>query len=298
MSHLPRISIVVPNFNGGATLGRALASLVEQGYPDLEILVVDGGSTDASVEVIRRFEPRLAWWVSEKDRGQAHAINKGLARATGEIVNWLCSDDELLPGSLQRVGAYFAENPETDVLSGACQVVFDPRDPRNPRNPSNNHLWSPRADELALMPACNPIAQQATFYRRRLLDRDPPVDESFHFGLDTELFNYFRSKNARWSCIDTELAVFHMSGVNKTATGGDDATRELERLYRRYAPPERVSLMVWQRRVRWPLERVIRRGSPGVRRRFLRQCLRAIDVPLGWFYGRDRVRVLSWKRWA
>jgi glycosyltransferase involved in cell wall biosynthesis len=287
MADLPRISIVVPNYNGGATLGRTLQSLVDQQYDGLEILVVDGGSTDDSCEVVRRYEPHLAWWVSERDRGQAHAINKGFARATGEIVNWLCSDDELLPGALATVAAHIGT---CDVLSGACRVDFG--------DAARDHVWTPRRDEIALMPACNPIAQQATFYRRTLLDRSPPVDESFHFGLDTELFNYFRSRGARWTCIDTELAVFHMSGENKTATGGDRATRELERIYRRYAPHERVSLMFWQRRLRWPLERAIRRGRPGVKRRFLRQCLRAIDVPLGWAYGRDHVNVLTWKRWA
>lgn len=291
MADLPRISIVVPNYNGAATLERTLSSLIEQRYDALEILVADGGSTDGSVEVIRRYEPHLAWWCSEKDRGQAHAINKGFAKASGDILNWLCSDDELLPGSLQRVGEFFAANPQVDVLSGACRVVFD-------HDPARDHVWVPRQDELALMPACNPIAQQATFWRRALLDRSQPLDESFHFGLDTELFNHFRSRGATWACIDDELAVFHMRADNKTATGGDEATRELERIYRRYAPPGMASLMWWQRRVRWPLERAIRRGAPGVKRRFLRQCLRAIDVPLGWAYGRDRVRVLSWKRWA
>ncbi len=288
MADLPRISIVVPNYNGGATLGRTLQSLVDQRYDHLEILVIDGGSSDNSVEVIKRYEPHIAWWISEKDQGQAHAINKGFARATGSVVNWLCSDDELLPGSLATVASAIEGH---DVLSGACRVEFD-------HDPQRSHVWTPRADEIALMPACNPIAQQATFYRRTLLDRDPPIDESFHFGLDTELFNYFRSRGARWRCVDSELAVFHMSGGNKTATGGDTATRELERIYRRYASTERISLMFWQRRLRWPIERAIRRGRPGMKRRFLRQCLRAIDLPLGWAYGRDRVSALTWKRWA
>lgn len=291
MADLPTISIVVPNYQGGATLARALASLVAQRYPGLEILVVDGGSSDGSLEVIRQFEPHLAWWCSEADRGQAHAINKGLARATGQIVNWLCSDDELLPGALRRVGEFFASHPGVDVLSGACRVVFD-------HDPSRNHVWTPRGEELALMPACNPIAQQATFWRRHLVDREPPLDESFRFGMDTELFNHLRSRGAAWACLEEELAVFHMSRDNKTSSGGEDATVELERIYRRYAPPERVSLMWWQRRLRWPLERAIRRGSPGMKRRFLRQCLAWLDVPLGWMYGRQRVRVLSWKRWA
>ena len=99
MSMPPVISVVVPNFNGAATLADTLASLVEQDYPHKEILVVDGGSTDASVHIIQRYAEHIAWWVSEKDNGQSSAINKGLARAKGQVVNWLCSDDRLEKGA-------------------------------------------------------------------------------------------------------------------------------------------------------------------------------------------------------
>src|SRR5579863_10063148 len=104
---LPSISIVVPNYNGGGTLARTLQSLVDQHYDGLEILVVDGGSTDNSIEVIKQYGSHITWWVSEKDRGQSHAINKGFARATGQIVNWLCSDDVLTPNALRVVGEQF-----------------------------------------------------------------------------------------------------------------------------------------------------------------------------------------------
>ena len=111
MPTLPTISIVVPNYNGAATLAATLESLVSQGYPSLEVMVMDGGSTDGSREIIRRFERHLAWWTSAPDSGQSAAINMGFRRATGEILNWLCSDDRLLPGGLVVVGRYFAEHP-------------------------------------------------------------------------------------------------------------------------------------------------------------------------------------------
>src|SRR5450755_112336 len=121
---LPSMSIVVPNFNGGATIEATLVSLIEQNYPGLEILVADGGSTDNSVEVICKYESHIAWWVSEKDRGQANAINKGFLRAKGEIVNWLCSDDVLLPNALSTVGRIFAAEPEIDVVAGSTLEHF------------------------------------------------------------------------------------------------------------------------------------------------------------------------------
>ena len=98
---MPRISVVVPSYNPAAFLSAALASLPYQRYPDLEILVMDGGSTDGSADLLREYGPRLAAWVSEPDRGQSHAINKGMAQASGEVLTWLNSDDLLLPGALQ-----------------------------------------------------------------------------------------------------------------------------------------------------------------------------------------------------
>ena len=106
MTDTPRISIITPSLNQGAYLERTVRSVVDQGYPDLEYIVVDGGSTDESVSILERYDDRIAYWVSERDSGQAHAINKGLARATGSIVAYINSDDYYLPGA-------FAESPDT-----------------------------------------------------------------------------------------------------------------------------------------------------------------------------------------
>src|SRR5579885_1698267 len=111
-----KFSIVIPNYNSGPVLERALRSLVSQHYPDLQLILIDAGSTDASREIIERYRPHLDTVVIEKDNGQADALNKGFARATGDVFGWLCADDELLPGALHHAAEIFSANPQADVF--------------------------------------------------------------------------------------------------------------------------------------------------------------------------------------
>lgn len=284
---LPTISIVVPNFNGGATIEATLRSLIEQNYAGLEILVVDGGSTDNSLEIIRKYDPHISWWVSEKDRGQSHAINKGFARATGEVVNWLCSDDVLLPGALHKVGRAFLESPAPDIVAGASQLTFL-------NDPSMSFRWTPSTDLLELMPCTNGVPQQSCFYRRSLLQREPYLDESLHYVMDFDLWNYFRQQGARWKLIPDVLSEMFFSDQNKTATGREKVTYEWESVYKRYTH-ERIPLTFWHRRLRYPLERIRFRN----RSRwfawlvyFPYQC--AVIALLSPFYGFRRVRWMNW----
>jgi glycosyltransferase involved in cell wall biosynthesis len=282
---LPSISIVVPNYNGGATIGETLQSLIDQGYPRLEILVVDGGSRDDSVDVIRRYEQHIAWWVSEKDTGQANAINKGFARATGDIVNWLCSDDVLLPGALHTIGATFAENPAADIVAGACHLTYP--------DPKKNKIDVPTRLSVELLPCKIQIPQQACFYRRVLLTRNPPLDETFNYAMDFELWNFFVASGACWHFIPDVLAEMRNSEVNKTTEGGIKITKEIERVYKRYVN-ERVPLTFWHRLLRYPLERV-RRRHRGILFGLVYypyQC--AIILALTPFYGFRRVRWMCW----
>src|SRR5215210_2088856 len=105
----PKLTVITPSFNQGKFIERTIRSVLDQGYPNLEYVVVDGGSSDESVGVIRKYERHLAWWVSETDRGQAHALNKGFARATGAVYGYINSDDYLLPGALKAVGGATGE---------------------------------------------------------------------------------------------------------------------------------------------------------------------------------------------
>jgi GT2 family glycosyltransferase len=180
MAAFPRISIVTPSFNQAAYLEQTLRSVIEQGYPDLEYIVIDGASSDGSVEIIRRYERHLKYWVSEPDHGQAEAVNKGLAQVSGEIIGWLNSDDYYLPGALQAAAQAFQEHPDCgliygDVLAvdGAGVVI----------NELRYNQWT-----LEDLMSFNIIGQPAVFLRRSVLEQAGWLDVRFHFLLDHQLW--------------------------------------------------------------------------------------------------------------
>jgi len=287
---LPSISIVIPNFNGGQTLAKTIESIINQQYPELEIIVIDGGSTDNSLDVIKEYDSYLSLWVSEKDNGQSDAINKGFSKCTGEIVNWLCSDDQLLPGALLEVGQRFATSPEIDILAGSSRLVYIHE---------NNRVYikRPTPKRIKLMPARNAIAQPSCFYRRKLLNRSTPIDESYHYAMDFELWNYFKSLGATWACTDTELSVAFQDGRNKSSTGGDKVTLELERIYNTYVN-EFIPLTFWHRRLRYPLEKFLAHHPNRLWLCTIGSVWVGITLLLSIFYGLERTWIMRWKRWA
>lgn len=184
MSRLPRISLVTCSWQQAATLDATLRSVLDQGYPELEYIVVDGGSTDGSVEVIRRHAPRLAWWVSEPDAGQTDALIKGFARASGDIMGWLCSDDLLLPGSLEAVARWFAAHPGAGAVYGDAVWIDAMGDPIRAKREMP-------FSRFALLFDHNYIAQPSMFWRRPLYDLVGGLDARFNLAMDSDLWERF-----------------------------------------------------------------------------------------------------------
>ncbi|NJL54801.1 hypothetical protein HC928_06130 [bacterium] len=164
--------------------------------------------------------------------------------------------------------------------------------------PSTAYIKFFRFEDLTLMPAYCSISQPSCFYRKSLLDRDPPIDESYNFAMDTELWNYFKSKGARWQCIDDVLSIAFQDGQNKTSIGGYRVAQELERIYTTYSS-DLISLTFWQKNFRYPLEKFIMKNPQHKILVFLASCMWvAISLLLAPFYGAKKVKAMRWTRWV
>jgi glycosyltransferase involved in cell wall biosynthesis len=172
---------VTPSYNQARYLESTIRSVLEQDYPSLEYIIVDGGSTDSSVDIIRRYADRLAWWVSEKDRGQTDAINKGFAHAHGEVLAWLNSDDTYQPHAIAEAVAFLRSQPEVGLVYGdanfidenGCVIGRFPAAQTNYRRLRRGYVHIP---------------QQAAFWRSDLWHKVSPLDPSFYFAMDYDLW--------------------------------------------------------------------------------------------------------------
>jgi glycosyltransferase involved in cell wall biosynthesis len=179
--HIPKISVITPSFNQAAYLERTIRSILDQGYPNIEYIIIDGGSTDGSVDIIRKYAERLSFWVSEPDRGQAHAINKGLQRTTGEWVAWQNSDDVFYPGTFAQLAHMAARKPDADLIIGNMNLIDKDdgllRDMKYVRPTYRSML----AEGMVL-------TNQAAFWKRGLHDEIGYLDEGLDCGFDFEWF--------------------------------------------------------------------------------------------------------------
>jgi glycosyltransferase involved in cell wall biosynthesis len=200
VSSLPRISVVVPSFNQAGFIEQTLRAILDQNYPDLELIVIDGGSKDESPEIIRRYEDRIKFWCSEPDGGQTQGIIKGMGHATGEILCFLNSDDLFEPGALLDVGEYFARHPNVDAVYGDALWIDAKNKPLRPQKeiPFNRFIW---------LYTYNYIPGMSMFWRRSIYDRAGGFDPQYQLAFDADLWIRFSDHGKiahvarQWSCM-------------------------------------------------------------------------------------------------
>ncbi len=231
----PRVSIVTPSYNQAQVIEETIRSVLLQGYPDLEYLILDGGSTDGSAEVIRRYEPYLAYWVSERDEGQADAINRGWARSTGEMVAYLNSDDVYEPGAVHRAVAYLLAHPNAVAVSGSYALVDD-------RGETIQTIPARRFDLRSELRG-NSVCQPTVFMRRAPLFDVGLLDASLHYAMDYDLWLKL-GLSGEIGHLDATQARFRVGSSAKSVSQADrflpEIIRVLDRFFERPDLPEDI----------------------------------------------------------
>lgn len=185
MKTQPKISIITPSFNQGQYIEQTIVSIIDQSYNNVELIIIDGGSTDNTVSVIKKYEDRIAYWVSEKDEGQAHAINKGLAQATGDIFNWLNSDDYLQPSALQYIADGFAANPDAKIICGFTKCFYHD-------DGTESHTYQMGIRKTVAETLLNvEMNQPGSFYNIQTIRDLGGINESLRYVFDGELWFRF-----------------------------------------------------------------------------------------------------------
>ena len=232
-----KISVITPSYNQAKYLEKTILSVIGQNFSELEYIIIDGGSNDGSVEIIKKYEKYLAYWVSERDAGQAAAINKGLKKATGALVGWINSDDYLAPGCLTEIDAAFKKDETLGIAYGDIRFIDE--------NDMQLRLYSlPGISYEELLNGNPDIAQQGSFYKKSVLDKIGLLDESLRYVMDYDLWLRI-GKVSRITYINAVLAYFRLHRASKTKAEGFAFPSEIIKVREKYG----VKLLSWSNRL-------------------------------------------------
>jgi len=241
----PRVSVITPSYNQVRYIGRTIQSVLDQtGEFDLEYRVVDGGSTDGTLDLLASFGNRIAW-TSERDNGQVDAINKGLKVATGDIVGWLNSDDLLLPGAFARIVAAFEANPGVEWVHGRCEIIDEQGRPVR-RWVSLYKHWMARHHSLDRLLGDNYVSQMATFWRRSVHAEIGYLDPGLPLAFDYEFWVRLAKRGAP-AYVPEQVACFRWYDTSKSGANYVEQFRENTEIAVRHAPAGRRWLLLRKR---------------------------------------------------
>lgn len=226
---LTKISIVTPNYNGGEFLEETIQSVLGQNYPGLEYIIIDGGSTDNSIDIIKKYSNFLSYWESERDRGQSHALNKGFRRATGEILGWLNSDDMYLPGTLLYISKVI-DPKNAGIYFGDC--IHFRYDDEKLTCRGSNVSGKYKSLDLSLNDF---IIQPSTFWTAETMKTVGFLNENLHYGFDWEWF-IRASKCVPFYPVTKPLSLYRLNENQKTSSGGLKRQKEISEIYGKYNP--------------------------------------------------------------
>lgn len=227
---LPKISVITPSFNQGQFLEKTIVSVITQNYPDLEYIIMDGGSTDNSIEIIKKYENEITYWKSEKDLGQSDAINKGFKVATGEILAWLNSDDVYCTKTLLTIGEFFLNNPNIDLIYGNSFTIDE-------HDKIIRETISVKYNKYAYITQAFSLHQASMFWRRELYDRSEGVQIDLYTKMDYDLWLQFYNLNAKISHINETLSCYRTHPETKTRN-----TQNITRTVAKERLSERLSI--------------------------------------------------------
>jgi len=223
----PRITVVSPSYNQARFIEECIRSVLLQGYPDLEYVIMDGGSRDGSVEIIKKYEEFLAYWVSQKDEGQSNALNRGFDISTGDILAWLNSDDVYLPGALHFM-AHEIDIAKPELVYGNCFRVIEGKE-------KVTRSDVVREGEIYDLFLCDYIQQPSSAWTRRAWDATGYLNEKLKYAFDWDWFIRAWNRGVNFKARSRYLSIYRIHETHKTATGGAERLGELAYIYKTYS---------------------------------------------------------------
>jgi glycosyltransferase involved in cell wall biosynthesis len=273
----PRVTIVTPSFNQAQFLEETIQSVLQQNYPDLEYIIIDGGSTDGSVDIIRKYADRIAYWHSEPDNGQAAAINKGFRNSRGDILAWINSDDTYKAGAVAQAVRALETNPEQDLVYGHCEYV-------DTQGQILQEVFAWDFVPRRLLTGIPYIIQPACFFRRRAFEQVGALDETLQYLMDHDLFVRMVLAGSTFLKVDEVWSCYRWHSSAKTYQQWVGFQLELQQIVERtFSRPVLGLPMVWRREARanawqWLGEAYLKSNQPRQARAALFQAIKTLPI--------------------